>query len=471
MAKSKVSINGIYDDSEVYKEIKIKTKFLLDLKQDITKFNNDPKKDTEIFGNHLYNFVFGVVFTAIGILSRYGSGKTQLLINIIKAKEFKRVCFLSCRRALSYEIESVFKELGFKNYLNKTDVNYMCDKFIVQYESIHKIFNAYAQYYENEYTDSKVYYDLLILDELETILNHTISPTHNDNNFINFKKLYTLCINSPKVICLDGDLSSRGKYFINAISEKNLIINNTDVIEKNFIVYECYEKYVDLIMDDMENNRKIFFSCMTKKHAEDYEKKIKVKYPDLKTKIIHGDMDDEEKQMILKDVNGQFIKYDVVFITPAVDVGVNFDPKDKDGNSIIHFDKVYGIIGQSTCPRAFLQQLARIRNPRDDKNIYILNSEFRYNETPDFFTFKEIKNDIELWFKHNEYYRVDPVYKHYMNICIYNEVEEFFRHKRVFSTQESFFDAREFFRRKRVFSTQESFFDAREFFRAAKKLS
>ena len=28
-------------------------------------------------------------------------------------------------------------------------------------------------------------------------------------------------------------------------------------------------------MDDMENKRKIFFSCMTKKHAEDYEKKIK----------------------------------------------------------------------------------------------------------------------------------------------------------------------------------------------------
>ena len=50
-------------------------------------------------------------------------------------------------------------------------------------------------------------------------------------------------------------------------------------------------------------------------------------------------------------------------------------------------NKVYGIIGQSTCPRAFLQQLARVRNPSDNENYYILNSEFKYNEAPDFFPF------------------------------------------------------------------------------------
>jgi hypothetical protein len=430
--KNKTSISSIYDDGEKYKEVEIKTKFLLDKEQDITKFINEPKKDTEIFGNNVYNFITNENLKVMGIKSRYGSGKTKLLTKIINAKKIIRSCFLSCRRALTYDIEREFEDLQFKNYLDKETANYMCDKFIVQYESIHKIFSAYEQYYEDEYTIDKVYYDFLILDELETILNHTISPTHNDNNFINFKKLFTLCLNSPKVICLDGDLSSRGKYFINAISDNYVIVNNTDTVEKNHIVYECYEKFVDLIMNDLKNNKKIFFSCMTKKYAEDYEKKIKEQYPNLKTKIIHGDMDDVEKQKILKNVNGEFIKYDVLFITPAVDVGVNFDPKDKDGNSIIHFDKVYGILGQSTCPRAFLQQLARVRNPSDSENYYILNSEFRYNEAPDFFTFQEIKKDIELWFKHNEYYRTDPIYKHYMNICIYNEVEKKNKHPYYF---------------------------------------
>ena len=430
--KNKISLKGIYEDDVVYNEIEIKTKFLLDKEQVITKHIKNPKTDSQIFGNYIYDFVFNDNLKVLGIKSRYGSGKTKLLTKIINAKEIKRSCFLSCRRALSYDIEREFEDLEFKNYLDKEAVNYMCDKFIVQYESIHKIFNAYQQYYEHEYTEEKVKYDFLILDELETILNHTISPTHNDNNFINFKKLFTLCQNSPKVICLDGDLGTRGKYFISAISNKYLLINNTDFIEKNFIVYECYERFVDMVMDDMENKRKIFFSCMTKKHAEDYEKKIKDKYKDVKTKIIHGDMDDVEKQNILKNVNDNLILYDVVFITPAVDVGVNFDPKDKDGNSIKHFDKVYGIIGQSTCPRAFTQQLARVRNPVDDKNIYILNSEFRYNEAPDFFTYKEIKKDIELWFTHNEYYRVDPVYKYYMDICIYNEVEKKNKHPYYF---------------------------------------
>lgn len=426
--KDKNSIKKIYEDDISYNETTIKTQYLLNKEQNISKLIQNPLEDTEVFSNIIYNFLFEDKIKVLGIKSKYGSGKTKLLTKMIKTKNINRACFLSCRRALSYDIESEFNELKFKNYLDKTDVNYMCDKFIVQYESIHKIFSAYQNYYEYEYTDCKVKYDFVILDELETILNHTISPTHNDNNFINFKKLYTLCKNSQKVICLDGDLSARGKYFINTISEMYKIVDNVETTVKNYNVYECYENFVSMILNDVEKGLKLFFSCMTKKYAEDYEKKIKEKYPNTKTKIIHGDMNDEEKQLILKNVNEHFIKYDVLFITPAIDVGVNFDPKDKNGNSIIHFDKIYGIIGQSTCPRAFLQQLARVRHPKDNENYYILNSEFRYNETPDFFTFKDIQNDMNLWFKHNEYYRVDPVYIYYQNICIYNEVEKKNKH-------------------------------------------
>ena len=84
--KSKTSLSGIYNDDVVYNKIEIKTKFLLDKEQDITKYIKDPKTDSQIFGNRIYDFVFNDDLKVLGIKSRYGSDKTTLLTKIINAK-------------------------------------------------------------------------------------------------------------------------------------------------------------------------------------------------------------------------------------------------------------------------------------------------------------------------------------------------------------------------------------------------
>jgi hypothetical protein len=426
---NKMSIDEIFNNNVKYPSYDIDNEFLLPQTEEINKIK-EPKNDQERMINYLFEFVESK--KAMLIKSHLGSGKTQAikrLINIIKAtiqvinktteneSVNLRIIMITHRQSLSYNLEDEFKKIGFSNYLNKDEIKYTDDKIIISMESLHKIYKEYKE------VDETPKYDLVILDELESLLYHTKSPTHGDDNQRNYRLLEHLCNNSNKILGLDGDISQRALYFINSITTNNIFIKNVYKTNKTYKIFEDVEYYNDFIFKCLDNNENLYIFSMEKDKAKQYEELINEKYKDKKVLVIHGDMDDMKKKQIFINVNEEWRKYNVVITTSTTEAGVNFDPRDEDNKPIKHFSKILCILGSSITQRQLLQCLARVRNPTDSENIYVHNGKYKYTRNYSFTTYQDIKDNTKYSML-DEIYTNDKTYENYKQICIFNDVED-----------------------------------------------
>ena len=94
-----------------------------------------------------------------------GTGKTWLLKAMIKEHYMdKRILYLSHRVTFTNNIMGSFDELGFKSYLDR---DYNADKLIIQIDSLPNLL-------KNGECET---YDLIIMDEVESLLSHLSSTT------------------------------------------------------------------------------------------------------------------------------------------------------------------------------------------------------------------------------------------------------------------------------------------------------
>ena len=148
------------DINEKYNKIEINKQYLLD--KDSTLNNKD-----DIVETNITKFINDTDIKTLSILSPYGTGKSQLLHKIFDKKSYKRILWISYRITLTDDISGNFKE--FSSYL---DHKYRDDKLIIQLESL---LNLDTDLFEEDIVPS---YDLIIMDEVESILNQFNSPTH-----------------------------------------------------------------------------------------------------------------------------------------------------------------------------------------------------------------------------------------------------------------------------------------------------
>jgi hypothetical protein len=95
--------------------------------------------------------------------SRMGSGKTTAMKTCLDKYKPESVLFISSRIIYSYNMSSEFKDYEIYNYKTISDLNSV-EKLFCSLESIHRI-------------NEDNCYDLIILDEIETILNTFSSET------------------------------------------------------------------------------------------------------------------------------------------------------------------------------------------------------------------------------------------------------------------------------------------------------
>ena len=93
-----------------------------------------------------------------------------------------------------------FKHLNFKSYL---DNDYDADRLIVQIESLQKLSN---NDFIDEYTETIKQYNLIIIDECESVLNQFNSPTFKNKSKEIYEYFTELLRYSKKCIFLDGEL-------------------------------------------------------------------------------------------------------------------------------------------------------------------------------------------------------------------------------------------------------------------------
>jgi len=331
----------------------------------------------------------------IAIKSPYGSGKTHILSKLFdEYYKDKRILFITSRVTLSY---SILK--SFPNFTHYQDTGYgditQCDKLIIQLDSLHKlnktpitnflnsncINHTQLKDYINNIPDLK--YDIIALDECESLLNHLSFSQLNTQNIYNILK--TLCDNTDKIIALDGDFSDRSYTFLSSISNsvsmvKPLVIENIyRHPPKDFVFTNNRTTFDENISIDLEQNLNIVIISLTQKDSEDYYKIYKDKYPT----IIHNSLQNDKKQLI--NINEYWKSARLLIYTSTIEAGCDFN--------IEWFDKCYIIISDKTAsPRALMQMIHRVRNYKSNI-INVFNNGVLFYEFNFPYTYEEVKNN------------------------------------------------------------------------------
>ena len=367
----KVNKQVAFIDEDIKTEkIVFNKRYLLD-KTTLLNDNND------IFVQNFNDSLLDNNIKTIIIKSPYDIAKTTLTKQIVN--NYKRILWLSYRVTLSNDIKGNFKELGFESYQDTLK----SEKLIIQLESLLKLENNIELFIDNVSSEIP-YYDLIIIDESEGVLNQFSSDTMKGQAHEIYCLLENIINNSPKLIVLDGDISSRTTRFISNFGNYKYLYNENKCNIKNIKVIKNKIEYLNDIYKSLDENKKIVIATQSSKIGKFFQKKIMERYSDKMVKLYYGKTGDKEKKKLV-NVEQEFDEADVLIYSPTIEAGVSYDKP--------RFYKLYGVLSENAnSQRAFFQMLPRVRKFETDE-ILILNEKLKYNEAK-FYTFDEIKQNL-----------------------------------------------------------------------------
>ena len=352
--------------------IKIDRRYLLNINENLDN-NND------ILINNINKFIESADIKTFSLKSPFDTGKTQLIKQILDKTQYKRILWVSYRISLTNDIHYNFKEYDFKNY--QTDNILLSDKIIIQLESLFKLDNN--NFKDTECENYVPSYDLVIIDEIESILNHFSSQTIKDS-YNTYEYLQEIINNSSKLIVLDGDTSNRTYNYITYFGISINIENDAKFNKKHFEIIEDDNEFMNEIYNELDAKNKIVICSQSKRDVEIIVKTLNDKYEDLEI-YSYTSLDSDTNQ--LKNVNKYWLQADVIIYSPSIESGINCD--------IPYFNRLFGIFSNmSSSQRGFLQMINRVRKIQNPK-ITILNEKiFKLNDIYKYVTYEDVKNAL-----------------------------------------------------------------------------
>jgi hypothetical protein len=286
-----------------------------------------------------------------------GKGKTTAIKRLIKEKSYNKILCLSPRQAFATFLSNDF---NIDCYL---EGNFNSDKLVIQVESLYKI-------------NIDINYELIVIDESESILNQFSSETMNGSYLQNFNTLVEVIKRSEKVIFADAFISNRTINFCKSFKEKiTMIKNNTEPTNREAIEIDknIFNSY---LVEDLQKKNKnyICFSSKTDliklKTILKCDNQLGLKDFDRRALYYYGKGDDKVFET-LKNINEEWTNASIVITSPSITVGNSYSVKD-------HFNKVY-INASPTCNvRDTFQSQMRVRYLKDNKLIFCLPSKQQY---------------------------------------------------------------------------------------------
>lgn len=397
-----------------FQTIDINKNYLLELKESIKMSDGDIAKKIRHWVNN---------DKTIAILSPYDTGKTTMIKKIITEYDnFKKILFITYRKTLTNDILDKLKELGFYSYMDYKNIDK--DRLICQIESLYKI--------PPEDNGNIREYDLIILDECESLLNHFSSPTIKIQEH-SFSLMQAFLHNCGKIMALDGDFHNRSYTFLKEISSEFQIIRNT--IKKDnskYIFTDDKNKFDNMIDKDLANKKNVVIISMSSEVVKKYERKYSGKY----NMITHISENSKQNSKVFENITDTWKDKQLVAYSPTLESGVDF--------SLDHFDKKYIILSKnSTSPRGLLQMIARVRKIRNN-NIWIYLNGIPFKESGNVYTYDEVKKYVLDTYSERikiikptfDIQQKKYVSKYeenlYTKIMIYNKKEEFNKNVNLF---------------------------------------
>lgn len=404
-------------EERIFKSLKFSANYLLNLETENIKDN------ASFISKFIIEWMEGNLKT-LAIRSTYDTGKTRLINKIIKEFGLKRVLFISYRQTLTNDLHGSFIDLRVKSYL---DGDYDADRIICQIESLGKLLPQMRFIGDKNYVPI---YDLVVIDEIESVLNHFRSCTIPNKEYA-FNLMRDFVFNANKVLALDGDLHNRSYTYLKHFGDSVIIENEIKKNKRHFIFSNNRNIFELNLANDLANGENIGLISMSSKLAMLYEKRFKDKY---KT-VLHCAKSDDKHKDKLKDVKTFWKQFQLVIYSPTIESGVNFDAE--------HFHKIYVILSpKSTSPRGLMQMMNRIRKLKNH-NVMIYLNNMPFKEKASFYNYDEVREYVCEVFQtylepktilddQTNKMMVTYEFNLYSQILIYNETENANKCKNLF---------------------------------------
>ena len=363
-----------------------------------------------------------------------GSGKTKSIIDYLQLQKDKSMLWISPRISLTTNILPVYrlKKNGlefvstqdFKSRQERAEKIPFTTKLIMCAQSLH-------------YIDSSLY-DIVIIDEVETVLNAWVGNETHKNLELNFMNFKDTIKNSKKVFLMDAFMTTKTYNLFENIEKskkKNVFLGQPEQFytinsiqkpdKRQFSTYKNKETWINNIVEKVNENKKIFIFYPYKRSSNAQTGMDEFAYglqklANKKINILtyHGDTDDAKKRT-LGDVENTWAKADVVICNTSITVGVNFD--------IEHFDYIFALYVNWVSLRDFFQNLYRVRTPKI-KTIHLLTKSaynsfgFKYDNINDNI-YDNLVNDVKIERLANNSKETFNMYMRYANITYSDSIK------------------------------------------------
>lgn len=290
------------------------------------------------------------------------TGKTAWLEAALEqdnGRHFRRILIISCRQSLAVSFSGRFRRLGFKCYQDPTCDLLHDDRVIVQLDSIVRLRKEDGSYVMD--------YDLIILDEAESLLHYLQSKTLKKRRKESFDMLCHFLDTAKAVFACDADLGARAWHFI-ATARKHatttLFENMRKVDTKKYIFVPSFESWAKKLIELLEDGKRVAIAVNDKAVADKLYAFLQHRFPDKRLQEYSRDSSGRDRKEVA-DCNTLWLELDILIYTPTIGCGVDFNPPDP------HFDVLFAY-GTATAnsAREFKQQLGRIRKPRSGQ-VYL----------------------------------------------------------------------------------------------------
>lgn len=297
------------------------------------KIQQDTKPDTN--KKYLDPFLH-VKAKVISICAPMGSGKTKQIEDFIEHNyKDATIIFVTCRKGMARTLKG-----RLRNYDIYTDVINQ-QRQIHEYESLHKA--------------SRQMYDLVVIDEIRSMLSSSVCPeTNGDNLSSNMAALQEICDNADQVICADADLYIDGSVsdFYKTLFRPTEIHHITHEGGQTPLHYLFADeaRFTEMMKDDLRQGRKIVACVGSAAKLKALEKMAAEIIDPEKVVAYYAGC---SKQNEISNVTRNWAKYNFIGFTSTITVSVDYQ-------GAVY--KVYIYPDSRTCtPREMEQMRARAR--------------------------------------------------------------------------------------------------------------
>jgi len=301
---------------------------------------------------------------------------------------YEKVLFLSSRLSFA---EFVSKEFNFRLYTdakhslkesnNKTTLEE--PRLVCSVESLHFI-------------DSEMNYDIVIIDESESVMKQMNSDTLNGKSLNAWKFLVSLCQKAKKVVVADAFISHTSINFVQEVASKsenksitylrNKYISETKemrelpLIKKNKKepALDTFYEFLEKQLKDGKNIFACFGSATELNDTIEKLKNAKVIFDDdvdlntTKNYLHIWSKGDDSDFNSSRNMNETWQKYKFVGVSPSITIGMSFDVKDYFDFTMIKFAPTCSV-------RDAFQAHMRVRYPKESVIYFQYPSDKRLN--------------------------------------------------------------------------------------------